>query len=188
MSDKESIRVLMKAKLRELDPIQRGKMNNHIFTTLSNWDLIKQSTSIGIYVSLNNEIDTHALIKWGLQQNKIILVPKITSTEHNTMVFCKINDFEEDLKIGEFNILSPVDSIQPWKHKIDVIIIPGLTFDLFGNRIGKGKGYFDRYLFNSNAIKIGLAFNIQIQEQIPSEITDVKMNYIVTESQIIEVN
>jgi 5-formyltetrahydrofolate cyclo-ligase len=65
-----------------------------------------------------------------------------------------------------------------------LIIVPGIAFDKQGYRIGHGKGYYDRLLKNVSILKIGFAFNLQILEKIPSEKHDIKINKIITESEI----
>jgi len=92
------------------------------------------------------------------------------------------------LSIGAYGILEPARSqivpIEP--NTIDLVIIPGIGFDKTGNRMGHGKGYYDRFLpLAKKAIRIGLCFEFQIKDQIPTEPSDQKVDYIITEERII---
>ena len=72
-------------------------------------------------------------------------------------------------------------------HALDVILIPGIAFDRRGHRIGSGKGYYDRFLTRTQAVRIGLAYDFQVIDRVPAEPHDVKMDWIVTESEMIEI-
>ena len=89
----------------------------------------------------------------------------------------------DDLKRNEYAILEPKERIINNK-KIDVIILPGSVFDINGNRIGYGKGYYDKYIksLNYNPLKIGVCYDFQLLDTIPTETHDVKMDIILTES------
>lgn len=63
--------------------------------------------------------------------------------------------------------------------KIDVILVPGVAFDAYGNRLGRGKGYYDKILKQTNAYKIGVCFDFQFIENVPTEVHDVKMDKVV---------
>ena len=73
-------------------------------------------------------------------------------------------------------------------ESFDLVIIPGVAFDRQGGRLGYGKGYYDRFLEQTTAFRLALAFNFQVLEKVPTEKHDVPMNGILTESGIIEVN
>ena len=72
-----------------------------------------------------------------------------------------------------------------WEQGKKVILVPGLAFDRNGGRMGFGKGYYDRLLESSNAVKIGLCYDFQILEKIPTESHDVPMNFVITEKEIL---
>lgn len=117
---------------------------------------------IFIYVSKKEEPDTHELIK-KLLKEKTVVVPKIVG---NDIVPIKLNSFDE-LKKGKFGILEPKTNNEFSVEKIDLFIIPGVSFDLKGNRKGHGFGYFDRFLKNVKAKKIGLCYKSQIKKLNP---------------------
>ena len=146
----------------------------------------RQASTILFYVSYNNEVYTHDMIKESLSNGKIVVVP-ITDAEKHCLILSKLNSWE-DLECSTYSILEPkkncIDEVS--LDKIDLILVPGVVFDESGNRIGHGVGYYDKLLKNSkNASHIGLAFEVQIVDNIPAEEHDVKVDKIVTEGGII---
>ena len=144
------------------------------------------SLSIGIYYSIGSEVNTFEIIKHSLGMKKAISLPRIIDSDR--IVFFKIieNSFE-DIKMtkGKYGILenSMSDSII---EEMDLLIVPGIAFDLQGNRIGHGKGYYDRFLSQRKAnYIIGLAFENQIINKIPKTEYDIPVNVLVTEKRII---
>jgi 5-formyltetrahydrofolate cyclo-ligase len=133
-------------------------------------------------------VNTFEIIKYSLATKKTIGLPRIVDS--NRIVFFKImeNSFD-DIKItkGKYGILenSMSDSII---EEMDLLIIPGIAFDLQGNRIGYGKGYYDRFLSKRKAnYIIGLAFENQIINKIPKTGYDIPVNILFTEKRIIYV-
>ena len=91
----------------------------------------------------------------------------------------------ESLKPGPFGILEPkVDGIEVPKNEIDLIIVPGVAFDKDKNRMGRGRGFYDRLLSTLNAPKVGICFGFQMIPQVPVEPLDKKMDYVITEDTI----
>ena len=89
---------------------------------------------------------------------------------------------------ASYGILEPVKIIEKSPNKIDLIIVPGIGFDKRGNRLGHGKGYYDKLLRKLKTIKIGLAFELQIVDQIPTDENDVPVDLIITEERIINLS
>lgn len=149
-------------------------------------DEFKDSKIILFYISYDNEVYTHDIIKESLKIKKQVVVPK-TDVNKSTILCSSLNKWE-DLVVGTYNILEPRQDClnEVTLESIDLIIIPGIAFDCKGNRIGHGMGYYDRLLKKKiNAHRIGLAFEFQIAKDILSEQHDVKVEKIVTEQRII---
>jgi len=146
----------------------------------------REAKTILFYVSYDNEVDTHEMIKESLGMKKQVVVPK--TDMNNRTIICSSLTKWDDLLSGAYNILEPrrecVNEVSP--ESIDLMIIPGVAFDCQGNRIGHGMGYYDRLLQKKMITHcVGLAFELQIVESIPSEKHDVKVEKIVTEERII---
>lgn len=125
---------------------------------------------IGLYVSTNSEVNVFESLK-----DLDVYLPKtISSTE---MEFRK---YDGNLIKGKFNILEPVgEIIEP--TDLDVIVVPMVSFNK-RTRVGYGKGYYDRYLSKTNALKIGVAFDMQEDHSIIKKDTDVDMDIVITET------
>ena len=127
------------------------------------------------YVSLKNEVDTIKLIKHSLEREKKVAVPKC---EGNYIVFYYINNLE-DLKEGSFNILEPKANQMVKDFNNSICIVPGIAFDKQNNRIGYGKGFYDRFLKDYKGIKIGLTYKECICDKIDVDENDVKMDKVI---------
>ena len=144
----------------------------------------QQASSILFYVSYDNEVYTHDMIKESMALGKNVIVPK-SDKKNRKLILSKLDNWA-DLVKGAYGILEPKKINQISVDEIDLIIVPGVGFDGQGRRIGHGKGYYDNLLSNSkNALHIGLAFEFQIVEEIPTEAHDIPMQRIVTEKRVI---
>ena len=181
---KKEIRKLLKNKRLQLSKDENLKKSKQIKNRLFLMDEFKKAKNILFYVSYNGEVFTHEAIEEALSK-KIVVVP-ISNKNDYSLIFSKLDSFN-DLEEGAYGILEPKkDLIKEISiDKIDLIIIPGIGFDLRGNRIGHGKGFYDRLLKNTNALIIALAFDFQIIEKIPTENHDRSADIIITEKRII---
>jgi 5-formyltetrahydrofolate cyclo-ligase len=128
------------------------------------------------YVSIGSEVPTHQYIKDMIKSGKTVCVPKVVGEQ---MLAIKINFFEE-LSPGEFGILSPKSGIDIDKNKIDLAVTPLLAFNN-NHRLGTGGGYYDKFLQDCRAYKIGLAYEFQRTPVNFAESHDIKMDRILTD-------
>lgn len=138
----------------------------------------KNAKSIMIYLSSKSEVDTSFLIAEALRRGKRLCSPRVLNDKDMEAIVFDGNG----LKRGAYGIWEP-NGISA--TDIDLIFVPGVVFDKNKNRIGYGKGYYDRFLQNINATTIGLGFSCQIIPEIPAELHDKKLDLIVTEEGII---
>lgn len=164
----------------ELNKKKSDKFSENIIKKAIN--LIKKNklSSIHCYLSIKNEVKTDKLFEYF--KDVKIYVPVTKKKELKTALF----QGRKNLIRKKFEILEPknpiIEDVEP-----DVIIVPGIVFDLKGNRIGYGKGYYDCFLSNKTGIKIGLCYDFQLYNSIPNEKHDIKMDIIITENRIIKV-
>ncbi len=135
---------------------------------------IKKASTILIYVSLKNEVDTYNLIKYFLKFKKVA-VPKI---ENNVMNFYYINSLN-DLKIGSFNVLEPTNNKIVTELNNTVCITPGIAFTKDGKRLGYGKGFYDKYFKNHNVYKIGLCYRECLVDNLVIDDNDQKVDEVI---------
>jgi 5-formyltetrahydrofolate cyclo-ligase len=173
----------------------RNKMNREevlkkssiIIDKLVKLDVFKQSKTIFVYMDFKNEVKTIPLIKQMLLDGKNVVV-SYTDVKNVKLIPVRLRDLENDLEKSPFGYLQPKKNlIVPVEvEKLDLIIVPGVVFGMDLNRIGFGKGYYDRVLEikRKDAKAIAIAYEFQIQDKIPSEEHDVKMDMIITEEKI----
>lgn len=142
--------------------------------------LLPQSGVCAFYAAIDFEPDLSLLAEKALQLRLKILFPRICC---KSMHFCTVSNLQQ-LKPGTFGILAPETPIH--HQKIDVFFVPGLAFDASGGRLGRGGGYYDRFLsIFPQAFKVGVCFEQAILPKIPVDRHDITMDAILTESRII---
>lgn len=188
--NKEEKKVLRNEILEIRDSLNNNEkelMDNKIFNELINTDLYKRSINIFIYISFSNEINTRNIIEKAFKDKKNVFIPKVYKDD-KLMKAIKLNSIDE-LKKNSMGILEPIDdSNYIEKENIDLIVVPGVVFDKECNRIGYGGGYYDRYLkdIKSKKNKIALAYDLQIVDKIESEVHDIKVDYIITNTRALK--
>lgn len=146
-------------------------------------DIYKNSIVIMLYMPKGNEADTNMIAKQAFYDGKIVCYPVTDKNTGNITPF--IADKDTQFVTGTFSIYEPVDTIEFDKKGIDVVVAPGIAFDKSGGRVGFGKGCYDRFLNECPAIKVGFCYDNQVCANTFNEKNDVKMNYIVTDKEII---
>ncbi len=146
-------------------------------------DEFKKCESVHCFVSMNKrkEVNTHDFIKELLSSNKKLTIPA-TDFESGELLHSKLNSFD-DLQENKWGVLEPVNVIEV-ELGFDLILIPLLAADRSYNRLGYGKGFYDRFLKNSDAIKIGLLFDEFILNKIPVEDFDQKLDILITDKSV----
>lgn len=184
--NKADVRAVMKAKRNELSDSERQIKDRIIFNNVINDSIFNSSNIMFIYVSFKNEADTHNIIDYALRKGKIVCVPEVNE-KTRTMKALKIDSLKKNMHANNYGILEPDDSAAEIPgDKIDLVLVPGLAFDLMGGRLGYGGGYYDRFLrgMRKDALKIGLAYDFQIVQEVPTESFDVLINGLITESRV----
>ena len=188
--NKEEKKVLRNKILEIRDSLNNNEkelIDNKIFNELINTDLYKRSINIFIYISFSNEINTRSIIEKAFKDKKNVFIPKVYKDD-KLMKAIKLNSIDE-LKKNSMGILEPIDdSNYIEKENIDLIVVPGVVFDKECNRIGYGGGYYDRYLkdIKSKKNKIALAYDLHIVDKIESEVHDIKVDYIITNTRALK--
>lgn len=133
------------------------------------------------YYPLGNEVDVRDIVREAWRQGKQVAFPKVFGNE---MSFFEIGDFQK-LHPGTFGVMEPEETC-PADWSTGLMLVPGVAFDRGGNRMGFGKGYYDRYLArHPGCICLGMAYELQVADRIPTEETDVPLHCLVTEKGIL---
>ena len=186
--EKKKVREEIIKKRKNLSSEIKKEYDELIFKKLIESDIYKKAKKIFTYVSFGSEIDTIKLIKYALNDNKDIYVPK-TDKINKEMLAIKINSLD-NMSVDKWGILEPKDvDKNEIGENFHLIIMPGIAFDRKGNRIGYGGGYYDKYLskIKETSNKLVLAYDFQIVNNIENEPHDIKINYIITNNEFIKV-
>ncbi len=171
---------------KSISPEEQFSKSREIFNHLKTTCEYKKANAVMIYVSTGSEVSTCHMIQQMLSDGKRVVVPYCVEGK-NELGLAEIRDIEKDLVSGEFGILEPRVELRDrfFRSDLQLIICPGVAFDLFGARLGRGKAYYDVFLREiKDKIPItGLAFDCQIsKEHLPFDYHDIAMDQIITES------
>lgn len=195
LNDKQDIRKKMMTIRDNIPPDVRQFKENSIRYFLFNNKQLLSAKKVLTYVSFRSEVDTIQIIEELLGLRKDVVVPRIVSHTKSLLPYI-VRDIGE-LSRGTYGILEPInDKIFNYKRQvadtdIDICITPGVAFDEKKNRLGYGKGYYDRYLKPLKTQKadkfliIGIAYEDQILISIPHTEEDVKMDIVITDKRMI---
>ena len=137
------------------------------------------SDRILLYHSLPDELSTVEFIdKWN--NRKQFYLPRVNGLNLEILPYAKSR-----LHLGAFNIEEPDGDDTTSIDQIDMVVVPAVAYDRRGNRVGRGKGYYDRLLNDTRAIKVGVAYDFQLVDEIDAETHDVAVDYVITERGII---
>jgi 5-formyltetrahydrofolate cyclo-ligase len=178
---KKEIRNFIEEQRKILKRDVKEAFDEQIFNKLIKSDEYKKAKTIFLYASFEGEVDTHRIIKHALADGKQICVPKILSKKEG-MKAVIIESFNE-LKPSAYNILEPESFNKTIDEKnIDLILMPGVAFDNKGGRVGYGGAFYDRFLtkMKSDTLKIALAYDFQLLEEVPMDKHDKRIDGIIT--------
>jgi 5,10-methenyltetrahydrofolate synthetase len=172
--EKKDLRAQIKTLKKQHNSTQLKEQSEQILEKLEKDAAFIQAKRIMLYCSLPDEVQTHAFLeKW--REEKVIILPTVVGDDIIPVELSKGTKFN----IGDFNIPEPQN--EPYQGDYDLIIVPGVAFDKSGNRIGRGKGYYDRFLCQHLEVKrIGICFDFQLVDEVPTEPTDIKMDKIIS--------
>jgi len=147
------------------------------------------SCSVALYSPIGNEVATEEIRDHALRAGKKLFYPKLGREDSLNLV--RVLSAEE-LRPGRYGILEPVGVQVMTEQDQDglVVFVPGVAFDLRGNRLGRGKGWYDRVLMRlRDGVRfVGLAYEFQVVGELPAEGSDQRVHHIITEKRIIDCN
>ena len=170
-------------RLRTQPEDQRAFKSNEITRKVVSSEEFISSRVIMVYVSMTEEVDTFDLINKAFDTGKRVIVP-YSLKDKNEIIPSEMKDLKEDLERGAYGILEPkIDKIRKVPiSDIDLVIVPGVAFDEKNNRLGRGKGYYDKFIkeLSAQTTTIGLCFDFQIVKDIPKDLHDLPVDKIIT--------
>lgn len=174
--NKKELRKTIRERKRQFTRQQLYELSLSVIDRLKKHERFVEAKTVLLYYSLPDEVNTHELV--ASLKGKTIVLPKVIDSEN--MILCEYSD-SNDLQEGAFHIMEPAGRVFDNYEKIDLAVVPGMAFDNDGNRLGRGKGYYDRLLSClNNTYKIGICFQFQMADHIPTEPTDIKMDEVIS--------
>ena len=184
---KDSLRKTVLSFRTSLDKKDIISMSEDIFNSFLSIEKIQNSSKFMLYVDFRNEVETKGIISKLLSLGKEVYLP-VTLKDEKKLIPKRIFSLD-DLVSGAYGILEPsldAPSINP--SFLDVVVVPGSVFDKSGYRTGYGGGFYDKFLEETSAIRVGVCFDFQLVDDVFPEKHDKKMDFIITEKNILFLN
>ena len=177
--EKRSIRKRIREQREQLLAAEVKETSERIYERFAASEVFQKAEVIMSYMSFKNEVDTHKINEAVITAGKKLILPRVKDKENMEAV-----EYNGNFQKGSMGITEPAG--KPYEGKIDLIIVPGIAFDREGNRIGFGRGYYDRFLEKyPQAQRVSLIYDFQLIESIPAEEHDKKTELLFTKNSII---
>lgn len=190
MMDKRSLRRTILARRDALSREEREQKSAEVTKRLITLPEYEKARSVFVYADFKSEVMTRALMLHILNSGKRLLASK-TLFEERRLALTPILDPDRDLVAGYMGIPEPREDLMEDTPpgEIDLTLTPAVGYDVRGNRLGYGGGFYDRLFgeIRDDAPRVGLAFELQIANQVPAEKHDIRIPIIVTESRVIRI-
>jgi 5-formyltetrahydrofolate cyclo-ligase len=174
---KSELRKDIRERKRQFSNDQLREQSLPLIHVLLSHPRIQAAKVVLLYESLPDEVDTHDAIEQLCRQGKAVLLPVVKPQQE-----MELREYQgaQSMLEDEFHILEPTGPSFQDYARIDVAVIPGMSFDGEGNRLGRGKGYYDRFLRKIPSVyKIGICFDFQRVEHVPTEATDIPVDEVI---------
>lgn len=186
---KQAMRSQIKAALSELSDKELHEQSARACDLLLGSELFRMARTLMVFAPIAHEVDVSHLALRAFQENKVVCLPKI-DWDHRRMWPVVVNSFDDHSLVADrYGLRTPNCGTPMPIDLVDLVIVPGLAFDTDGRRLGRGGGYYDRFLslgaFSGRSM--ALCFDCQIVDTVPAQGHDVRMNMIATDRRIINV-
>ncbi|HEY3321198.1 MAG TPA: 5-formyltetrahydrofolate cyclo-ligase [Planctomycetota bacterium] len=185
---KKELRVMVRARLNAMSSVEREEAAREALTRLLASPQFAGARKVLAYDAFGTEVSTHGFMRACLDAGKTLALPR-TEPSTRSIRALTITDLDRDLEISAFGFCEPKASLPEIPaNQLDLVLVPGLAFDLKGNRLGRGAGYYDRFLAQPalSAATVALAFECQIVDEVPALRHDKAVQFIFTERRLIE--
>ena len=186
-SAKQRLRKELNEKLKEMCYQDKVDQSKKIAAKLFSMEVYRQSKFISLYLNMSTEVFTSDILADAFKHDKVCFIPRYISDDMD-MVRLRDQDDFDNLPLTAWNIKQPNDDeIRESSLDgvgLDLVLVPGLGFTKSGDRLGRGKGYYDRYflkyesIFVKKPVTIGLAYECQLMDNLPVDHLDVKLDYV----------
>ena len=183
METKQQLRDEAGRRINDLSPEQRIVLDAHIATHVTHMPFWSTAGTVFGYMALNDEVDLQAVFRAAVRAGKTIALPRVTGRD---MDFRVVDDYPTTLERHPFGFLQPsadAPAVQPVAG--DLILVPGRMFDRRGYRVGRGGGYYDRFLgpLPESVVTVGVGYAVQLLAGVPNGSDDAAVQIVVTDSE-----
>jgi 5-formyltetrahydrofolate cyclo-ligase len=169
-----------------MSPEQRRLDSEKLCAKLKEQPFFRDAASILFFAPLPNEVDLWPLLEEAVAGNKPVALPCFDA-EKQRYISRRVKNLRVEIVSGRFGIREPSNAcVDISLDDLDLVLVPGVAFDRAGRRLGRGKGFYDRLLQHFRGKKAGIAFDEQLVENVPTEATDVRMDFILTPTRCVE--
>ncbi len=183
---KQELRQQLRARVKAISPAQKKEFSRAVCERLRFQCAWGDARAVLFYSPLADELDLSPLIREALTAGCRVALPRFVPETKEYAAF-EITHPTDHTTVGTFNILEPSHHCPAFPlNRLDLVLVPGVGFDLVGHRLGRGQGFYDRLLSSASGVKCGVAFDEQLVEKIPAETHDVRLNCLLTPSQWLE--
>jgi 5-formyltetrahydrofolate cyclo-ligase len=183
---KASLRAQVRDALLQLSAAEREAQSRQAVLLLKQQALYQKAQSILFFAPLADEPDLWPLVIEAQQTGKTIALPRFTP-ETGLYAACQVRELSTDIQSGRFGIREPAAHCAKLQvNRLDLILVPGVAFDLLGSRLGRGQGFYDQLLAVVHGTTCGVAFDVQMVREIPVATHDARVNCILTPTRWIE--
>lgn len=174
---KQALRQLVRDRKKQFNADELEKKSTSAALQLEQNPRFINAKTVMLYHSLHDEVNTKILIKKYLSEKNILL----PATVNNDIIPIRLLP-QTNMRKGAFNIFEPVS--EPFMGDIDLIVAPGMAFDKQGHRLGRGRGYYDRFLEQiPHVYTIGICFDFQLLDEVPYNDKDIMVNEVIASKQ-----
>jgi len=185
---KAALRSQVCAVVRSIPLADRVAASAQARALLAEQERWKHARSVLLFAPMAEEVDIWPLLAEALSAGKQVALPRFVARTR-TYEVCQIHEPGADIQIGHFGIREPASHCPSLvSNHLDLILVPGVAFDLCGRRLGRGKGYYDHLLAALRGTTCAVAFDQQLVDAIPVEPHDVCLNCILTPTRWLELN
>lgn len=175
----------MRRKLAALTPADWHERSVAACRNLLRTPEYARAEVIMIFLTMTCEVDTSHIALQAWNDLKRVLAPRV-AWEQRRMIPTEIQSLTSDVREGELGVRQPVEGMPVPVSDIDLLVVPGLAFDAHGNRLGRGRGFYDRFLAHRDfrGTACGLSIEEQVVERVPTAENDVRLSMLVTEATV----
>ena len=184
---KRRLRSEVSTALKRISPAERVAGSAQARSRLAAQTLWHTARWVLFFAPMPEELDVWPLLTEALSAGKKVALPRFVAKTGNYEAR-QVLDLSADVRVGHFGIREPHDHCPLLPSiRFDLILVPGVAFDLQGRRLGRGKGYYDQLLTATPGTTCGVAFDQQVVAEVPAEAHDVRLDYLLTPTRWIQV-